>query len=355
MTLLSAVTADRSLVAKYAEVVAVVAAYWLISISMVFINKHLLSGADIGLNAPLFVTFYQCLCALAITLVMSMLSRTNPSLFKLPALSFRLTTARQVLPLSVMFVLMITFNNLCLKYVGVAFYFVGRSLTTVFNVALTYVILKQSTSVSAITCCLVIIFGFFLGVDQESTGGSLSISGVVYGVLASLFVSLNSIFTKDVLPAVNNSIWSLTFYNNLNACLLFLPLMIVTGEFSELANFGHLWDVNFWNLMTLSGVFGFAIGYVTGLQIKVTSPLTHNISGTAKACAQTVLATVWYSDHKSTLWWFSNLLVLFGSAAYTRIKQLEMKRLHENQSVATVPSVGTATAADKQKLIKSNV
>ena len=32
---------------------------------------------------------------------------------------------------------MIAFNNLCLKYVGVAFYNVGRSLTTVFNVVST--------------------------------------------------------------------------------------------------------------------------------------------------------------------------------------------------------------------------
>ena len=40
----------------------------------------------------------------------------------------------QVLPLSIVFVGMITFNNLTLKYLGVAFYNVGRSLTTVFNV-----------------------------------------------------------------------------------------------------------------------------------------------------------------------------------------------------------------------------
>lgn len=52
----------------------------------------------------------------------------------------------QILPLSIVFVGMITFNNLCLKYVGVAFYYVGRSLTTVFNVACTYVILRQTTS-----------------------------------------------------------------------------------------------------------------------------------------------------------------------------------------------------------------
>ena len=38
------------------------------------------------------------------------------------------------MPLSVIFVGMITFNNLTLKYLGVAFYNVGRSLTTVFNV-----------------------------------------------------------------------------------------------------------------------------------------------------------------------------------------------------------------------------
>ncbi len=40
----------------------------------------------------------------------------------------------QILPLSLVFVGMIMFNNLCLQYLGVAFYNVGRSLTTVFNV-----------------------------------------------------------------------------------------------------------------------------------------------------------------------------------------------------------------------------
>jgi hypothetical protein len=38
---------------------------------------------------------------------------------------------------------MIASNNLCLKYVGVAFYYIGRSLTTVFNVIFTYTILGK--------------------------------------------------------------------------------------------------------------------------------------------------------------------------------------------------------------------
>ena len=72
----------------------------------------------------------------------------------------------KVLPLSIIFVGMITFNNLCLRHVGVSFYYIGRSLTTVFNVLLTYFILGQKTSLAAVTCCAVILAGFYLGVDQ---------------------------------------------------------------------------------------------------------------------------------------------------------------------------------------------
>ena len=222
---------------------------------------------------------------------------------------------RQVFPLSVVFVGMITFNNLCLKDVGVSFYYIGRyaigsfqvilllnlqfiypfeldcmnslvlrSLTTVFNVLLTYFVLGQRTSLAAILCCATIVAGFYLGVDQvtniscdntrlefvfktlipvillqEDQAGSFSLSGTVYGVLASLFVSLFSIFTKkvklccicsllltltssvvQVMPAVDGNIWSLTFYNNVNACALFIPLMILFGEIPVIVGFQNL-------------------------------------------------------------------------------------------------------------------
>jgi hypothetical protein len=42
----------------------------------------------------------------------------------------------------------------------------------------------------------------------------------------------------------------------------------------------------FWFSMTVTGFMGFAIGLVTVMQVKATSPLTHNISGTAKAAVQ---------------------------------------------------------------------
>lgn len=304
---------------------AVVALYWFISITMVFLNNYLLDSRE--LDAPLFVTFYQCLVTVGLCRVMQFLSNLFPGIIDFPMVKFDLKISREILPLSIVFISMITFNNLCLKYVGVAFYTVGRSLSTVFNVLLSYVILKQTTSFKAILCCGIILGGFWLGVDQEGVAGSLSWIGVFFGVLASACVSLNAIYTKKVMPAVDGNIWKLSYYNNINACILFLPLILIFGEFGRITSFGRLGDLKFWGMMTLGGVFGFAIGYVTGLQIKFTSPLTHNVSGTAKACVQTVLAVIYNSSTKSVLWWTSNMMVLGGSFAYTWVKSLEMKKV----------------------------
>ncbi|XP_058924424.1 GDP-fucose transporter 1 isoform X1 [Kogia breviceps] len=319
----------KPFVLRALQIALVVSLYWVTSISMVFLNKYLLDSPSLRLDTPIFVTFYQCLVTTLLCKGLSSLATCCPGTMDFPTLRLDLRVARSVLPLSVVFIGMITFNNLCLKYVGVAFYNVGRSLTTVFNVLLSYLLLKQTTSFYALLTCSIIIGGFWLGVDQEGAEGTLSWTGTLFGVLASLCVSLNAIYTKKVLPAVDGSLWRLTFYNNVNACVLFLPPLLLLGELPALYKFPQLGSAHFWGVMTLGGLFGFAIGYVTGLQIKFTSPLTHNVSGTAKACAQTVLAVLYYEETKSFLWWMSNTMVLGGSSAYTWVRGWEMKKTQE--------------------------
>lgn len=338
--------ADPTLVQRYVQILSVVALYWFISITMVFVNKSLLSGSE-KLEAPLFVTCYQCVVTVIACYIIKWAAGKVPDKVSFPDLTLDVNILKQVLPLSVIFVGMITFNNLCLQHVDISFYYIGRSLTTVFNVLLTYFILGHKTSLSAIACCGVIVGGFYLGVDQEDAAGSFSLSGTVYGVLASLFVSLFSIYTKKVLSVVDGNIWRLTFYNNVNAVILFIPLMVVFGEVPTVTGFEYITSVNFWFMMTVGGVFGFAIGYVTGLQIKVTSPLTHNISGTAKAAAQTVLATYWFQEVKPALWWFSNAVVLGGSLMYARVRQLEMAQQPRAESKVESMESGSSEAQQK--------
>ncbi|ESO85204.1 hypothetical protein LOTGIDRAFT_130787, partial [Lottia gigantea] len=322
----------------------------IISISMVFLNKYLLSSPD--LKAPFFVTWFQCALSVVFIAFFSALGKVIPNIVKVPPFQVNFEICKAVLPLSVVFVCMISFNNLCLKYVGVAFYFVGRSLTTVFNVVFTYLILGQSTSGKAIACCFIIIAGFSLGVNQEGTTGSLSVVGVIFGVMASAFVALNSIFTKKVLPVVDNNVWRLSLYNNLNASFLFIPLIVVFGEVGTIISFPKLFNSYFWLIMFAAGICGFAIGYATGLQIQFTSPLTHNISGTAKACAQTVIACIKDQDIKPSLWWLSNAIVLFGSSSYTEVKRREMKAQHQ---LDQVKSTSKPQEEDVEKLLTEKV
>lgn len=198
-------------------------------------------------------------------------------------------------------------------------------------------ILHQVTSWRAIACCGVIILGFLLGLkeENETITGSLSFSGVCSGVMASLCVALYAIFTKKVLKLVGENIWRLQFYNNLNAVVLILVAVLLV-ERPALHEFEHWWSPYFWCLLLVAGLCGIGIGYVTSLQIQVTTPLTHNVSGTAKACAQTVLACVVYSQTKPFWWWVSNLMVLGGSSGYTYVRMTEMREEKEDRHLVII-------------------
>lgn len=180
---------------------------------------------------------------------------------------------------------MIAFNQLCLKYfkyllqsnrfVNVSFYLVARSLTICFNVIFTYVILSTTTSCPVISCLAVVVSGFIVGSNGEV---DFSLAGTIYGVMSSIFVSLNSIYTKKLGYVVNNNEWTLAFYNNMNASVLFIPFIIGFGEITVLSNhIPQLMSMKFWLFMMIAGVFGFLIGIITIKQISLTSPLTHNV------------------------------------------------------------------------------
>ena len=179
---------------------------------------------------------------------------------------------------------------------------------------------------AVLACCGVIVAGFLFGIKEEDESvPNLSFAGVLFGVLASMCVALYAIYTKRTLPHVDDNIWRLQMYNNANACLLLVVLSILLGELKTLAQFKFWASPFFWTIVIVTGMFGIAIGYVSSLQIKVTSPLTHNVSGTAKACAQTILACVIYAEVKPIWWWVCNMMVLGGSSAYTYVRMREMK------------------------------
>ena len=110
----------------------------------------------------------------------------------------------------------------------------------------------------------------------------------------------------------------------MNASLLFLPLILIFEHTPIYIAFSNqFFSLIFWTAMGVAGFFGFSIGIVTVLQIKATSPLSHNISGTAKAAVQSMLAFYIWGNQPTFMGVLGIFTVLGGSLLYTFVKMEE--------------------------------
>jgi len=309
--------------------VIIITFYWLTSMIMVYLNKKLIKSDEFHLNTPIFVAFFQCFVTVILCQFFGFVSRyfKRDSAF---LIKFDAKLSREVLPLSFCFVAMITFNNLCLRELGLSFFNIGRSLTTFFTIIFSYFLLKKTTSISACLCCLVVILGYLLGISSEQPL-ELWMWGVSYCILASLFCSLHAIITARVLPSVGNNIWKLVYYNNLNSCILFIPLVLCSGDPGTIFRYERLTHFYFWFILAAVGFMGFLTSLSSSWEIQMTTPLTHGISGSAKTCLQTSFSVLYQAQEKSVLWWLSNATVAMGTMAFTMVKRRRMKRKFSEQ------------------------
>jgi len=109
------------------KIASVVAAYWTTSISMVFANKYLVGERHTD-DISLFVSWFQCLMTVLLVAGFKAMRgwRTENwlTLAQLQSIIFSMP----VLAMAGFFVGMLSFNNMCLKLVGVSFYQVCLSV-----------------------------------------------------------------------------------------------------------------------------------------------------------------------------------------------------------------------------------
>ena len=193
-----------------------------------------------------------------------------------------------------------------------------------FNIAFTYYFLNQSTSQNTLVACGVVFLGFVLGSAGEI---NFSWRGLIYGIGSSFFVALYGIYVKKTLALLDNNQWKLLHYNTALSIPLTFILTVLFGEWGPAFENVTFWsDMTFWTIMTVTGITGFLINIAVFLQIKFTSPLTNTISGTAKACAQTIIAWFIWQNPISPTNGFGIFLSLLGSGLYSYVRYSEMKK-----------------------------
>jgi len=154
---------------------------------------------------------------------------------------------------------------------------------------------------------------------------NFEILSVIYGVLSSAFLALYGIKVKSVIMAVDDDPWLVSLYNTILAIIFMIPVVLVSGEMSHFFEMEVIRSVNFWFFMTLAGVLGLLINIAMFIQIHYTSPLTSTLSGTVKACVQTVLGILFWKNEVTFMNAVGLSLVIGGSLWYSLVRYKAMK------------------------------
>jgi len=279
------------------------------------------------------MTWFQLVFALVCCLIVYPLNKVFPALSFLPNIEFKFEKAKQLLPLSFIFVFMVGFNNLCLKYVDISFYQVARSLSVLFTLIFGYFLLSETSSYESIGSCFVVILGYILGNVSEVSTMTFSFLGVFFGLTASAFVALNGIYVKKGLKMLNNDEWLLLFYNTILSIILLGPIAFFF-EFNQVRKLDFLFDTYFIFVMSVTALLGWLINIAIYLQIKFTSPLTNSVSGTVKACVQTLIAVFFFEPTTTAIKLFGIFLCIFGSFLYSHYKKQENEKKRKEEEKA---------------------
>lgn len=89
--------------------------------------------------------------------------------------------------------------------------------------------------------------------------------------------------------------------------------------------------------MLAAGLLSIAISFAVAAQIKYTSPLTHNISATAKAAVQTVLGLIVYANPITVWGGVSVAIILLASLLYTLVRRADMAKRFEEDATVDMP------------------
>jgi GDP-fucose transporter C1 len=301
----------------------VVCFYWVVSMGLVFLNKYVMMAS---FPFPLFITWFQLVVSLVMGVALGHLGTKRAALSFIPPFDFDRPTARQVLPLTFLYVLLLSLTNVCLRHVEVSFYQLVKSLAIVFNIVVQWVVLDIASSELVLMSCGVVTLGFTLGTIGEVRFSWL---GLLAGVASSAVQAFYNVHIKKALPVVQNSTWRLQNYNTALSVLILFPFVVASGEMRMVLDSPDTWEPSNWWGLAASGVVGYLINIAIFLQIKHTSPLTATVSATAKAAAQTFGAVLIYRNPISTLNLWGLCISLAGSAWYAKIKHKETTQAKE--------------------------
>ncbi|KAI0654230.1 hypothetical protein C8Q70DRAFT_534923 [Cubamyces menziesii] len=304
------------------KVASVVTFYMSAALVMVFVNKAVMISSP---ELPLLFLLIQL--SLAVVLLHGAAVMTT----KVEIPKLELKTAKKLAPVTIVNVVGLVFNLLCLRGVDASFFQIARGLQLPLTIIVSSLHGRSLPSKLVIGASAIVTTGFFIGlapnaIIADRAHEAPSYLSIIYGVLSSLFIAIHAVLIKLSLPHAQNSTIQLAYWQNLGSALLLAPFILFQGELSKLAELRSTpsWnaEVFLWGSI-VTGVFGFLLCVAGLLSIKITSPVTHMFSSAARSAIQTLLGVWLFNDLFTANRAISILLIAAGTMFYTWVKSIE--------------------------------
>ena len=316
------------------------------SISSVFLNKYLMDLGEFTFHYPLTMTWFQLVVALVciycsyslnryVCIDFMVPTRGYRTLFCfnfLPNFEFKMDTAIHTMPLSLLYVGMLTFNNLCLDYADIHVYHTARSISICFTALFTFVLLGETIPKKIIGACALVFIGYAMGGLEELHISTISSIGMGFGLISSCLMALYSIQVKKLLAVYKNH-WILMIYNVIGAILFLFPICVMTGEFQKATAVSYLFNSKFLAILIVTALIAYVVNISNFLLISYTSPLTNSVAISVRSVIESFLSLFIHGTSLSGAGMLSSAFTVLGTYLYTWLKLKDMQKknlMHES-------------------------
>lgn len=303
--------------------------YCIMSMSMVLMNKHVLSNFEYSCTNSILLLQNIVSVLFVVLGNITNLIQTEP---------MRMDIVKLWLPVNLIFVGMIWTGFFSLKYLGVAMVTVLKNFTNVIIVfGDKFLFGREHTS----GVWLTIVLLFASVICGGSTDVQFSVVGYTWQFLNCCFTASYSLFLRGVMDNVKLIVknprgldeFSMVLYNNILSIPFVLLLMLQGGEIPKVFEEIQRQPVAFYIVAGLSGVLGFGISIASLWYLSRTSATTYSITGSLNKIPTVIFGYLFFATETS-VW---NLLsVAFGLGAglmftYAKIQESQQMKCQQQQ------------------------
>ena len=288
--------------------------YSVCSVGMVLSNKALASSYKTDLNVLLLV--FQALAAI----VFSKVAEANKWIERTP---FSWKTARDWLPVNVLFCGMLFTGLLSLQTNNVPMVTVFKNVANVFTTAGDCYFFGSQVDAPTL-----LSFGVMLAGAGAAACGDVSITfdGLFWMLANCVFTSAYVLYLRHATKTIKISKFGMVFYNNFLALLLLAPVCVINGEGARFLARTDLHVPEYAILNVAAGGVGFFLNFASLSCVELSGPTTYSILGSLNKIPTVLLGYIFF--HTIIVWktWLFISISLLGGFIYTWAKLREQKR-----------------------------